>query len=149
MLLQIEEGGDELGAIGPPPSQRNCWLPARLREGSAAGGWEARQEVASLEAEAMLGCDGDLAEADQSHEDGRAAESSMVVGAPTSTSDSLGDGPISGRNSQAEGIAADDSSSDLAEVSLYCTLVCASSLNCFFQKINNSVSVILLLKFLV
>lgn len=119
-MCQMEASAD-LGHMGPTSShsQRNCWLPARLREVTpvAVQSWESRPDTSTLEVESMLGCDGDLAEADQSHEDGRATEVVTSSGGnPTSTSDSLGDAPVSGRNSQAEGIAADDSSSDVAEV---------------------------------
>jgi hypothetical protein len=69
---QMDSSDSELGATGVPPTppQRNCWLPPSMREAAKAA-LEARttETVESPD-------DGDLAEADQSHEvtDGRGSQ---------------------------------------------------------------------------
>ncbi|XP_065336500.1 uncharacterized protein LOC135937286 isoform X2 [Cloeon dipterum] len=61
---QVESSDSEMGeaAAPPTPPQRNCWLPPSLREATKVA-MEAKTETVEVDL-----CDGDLAEADQSHE---------------------------------------------------------------------------------
>ncbi|XP_059489857.1 uncharacterized protein LOC132205045 isoform X2 [Neocloeon triangulifer] len=62
--FQLDSSDSEMGEAAVPtaPPQRNCWLPAALRDASKAV-LEARAEAAEVDL-----CDADLAEADQSHD---------------------------------------------------------------------------------